>query len=82
MYHMFTKEDKDVKHFVTLRDYIVVEQIEQISNVMNNSLPKDAEKSSHATLPANNGGCHLGNCQLRPDVANSPLTASQSLTIN
>ena len=75
---IFTKEDKDVQHFVTLRDHIVVNPIQK-SNALNFSIQNN---QFQATPPVNNGGCYLGTCQPRPDVAKSPLTSPQSLTIN
>ena len=52
---MFTKEDKDVSHFITIRDHILVDQI----NILPLPIPKSLPPL--VTSPIPNGGCHLGN---------------------
>ena len=75
---MFTKEDKDVQHFVTLRDHIVVNQLnnqkDKVIKVMNDYKSRVDNPTS---LPVNHGGCHLGTRQLRPDVAKSPTLSNR-----
>jgi hypothetical protein len=72
---MFTKEDKDVQHFVTLRDYVLADQLPTIDKnvIYISSQPNVPINDVSTSLPVTGGGCHLGNRRLRTDVAKSPF---------
>ena len=68
---LFTKEDKDVQHFISLRDYILMDPL----NHDHNSVTAHSNRRIRQILdnsPSNNGGCHLGTCdygQTSPIIA-------------
>jgi deoxyuridine 5'-triphosphate nucleotidohydrolase len=68
---MFTKEDKDVQHFLNLRDHVVVDPLDPNRHLI------DFSRNRRVTICANNspsykGGCQLGTCidgQTSPNIA-------------
>ena len=60
---MFTKEDKDVQHFILLRDHIVVDQLSSSSKDTDFISTTTSNINCTTSLPVTYGGCHLGNSQ-------------------
>jgi hypothetical protein len=66
---MFTKEDKDVPHFLMIRDHILVDPFNNLSS------PISQSQTKLTTPPSPNGGCYLGNWD---HGQTSPISGSPS----